>query len=47
MPTTRPDPLVIRGQAVLDSLDKGANAYMIAEPFTYQVELCNLSETTP
>lgn len=45
LPETSPDPLVVRGQALLESLDKGANAYMIAEPFTYQVELCNLSET--
>ncbi len=45
LPETRPHPVVLRGQARVAELDKNGNQYLLGqEPFTYAVEVCNLSE---
>lgn len=45
LPVTRAHPVVIRGQAQIEKLDKGKNAYLIGnESFSYTIEVCNLSE---
>lgn len=45
LPDTDPHPVVIRGQALGQPLDKGANAYLVGEQsFDYRVEVCNLQD---
>jgi len=45
LPVTRPNPVVIRGQARVATIDKGNNCYLIGEDdFSYAVEVCNLDE---
>lgn len=45
LPRTYPQPVVLRGQARVADLDKNGNLYLLGqEPFTYVVEVCNLSQ---
>jgi len=47
LPRNAPSPVVVRGQAKTAQLDKTDNCYLIdKDAFDYQVEVCNLSETT-
>jgi len=47
LPTNRPSPIVVRGQAQVHALDKANDSYVIAdEPFDYAVEACNFGRET-
>ncbi|MFP4058354.1 MAG: beta-galactosidase [Candidatus Brocadiia bacterium] len=48
LPTTQPCPVVVRGRAGVDTVDKGSDCTLIGnQPFPYAVEVCNLDEERP